>query len=116
MAAASADVLLLMTVRRAAHGLGYPGEWSSGGEGKVAPWQGKNWKAERHGVYLELSQLMQHLWEHTGPGKPQACGRAESGWAPSLPNSLRFHLLIDLHSQTHNPVLVEEQLPDCKGR
>lgn len=66
-------------------------------------------------MYLELSRLMQHLWERMGPGMLQACGSTESGWAPSSPNSLRFHLLIDLHSQTHNPVLAEEQSPDCKG-
>lgn len=82
---------------------------------EVASQQGETWKAEWHGVYLELSRFRQYLWECTGPGTLQVFGSTESGWAPSSPNSLRFHLLIDLHSQTHNPVLAEEQSPDCKG-
>lgn len=65
-----ADVLPSMTLCRAARDLGYLGEQSSGADGEVAPQQGKTWKAERHSVYLELSWLMQHLWEHMGPGKP----------------------------------------------
>lgn len=52
VAAASADVLLLMILHRAARGLGYLGEQSSGGDGDLAPQQGKTWKAEWHSAFL----------------------------------------------------------------
>ena len=61
-AAVLADMLLLITLCRAVCDLGYPGEQSSGEDREVAPWQGKTWKAEWHGAYLERSWLMQHLW------------------------------------------------------
>lgn len=60
----------------------------------MAPWREKTWKAEWHGVYLELSQLMQHLCAQDLESIWLMEGQSQAGLHPCLIHFNFISLLI----------------------